>query len=195
MTTPLRLLFLSSLLVASACGKSEQTSPTPAPTTSAPAATVSAATTAPSGSATAGASAAPGAAPADAAGETWKASFKTKVSTVELSKDAAADVKVWAKDPGTEFVGDGTLTLTIAGGGAQRAVRGTGAGVLGALTIRGELDGDELRARVDPVDPNDQKAMTGVLTGTRKGDAIEGKLRMSSRNANQVREADVKLTR
>jgi hypothetical protein len=123
----------------------------------------------------------------------WKGTFKSRPGAVTLAKEAAEAVKVWAKDPGTEMVGDGAITLQIPG--SKGLVRGEISGILGDLLVNGELAEDQLHARVDAKDPNDQKAMTGVLHLKRKGDAWEGTLRVASRNANLVREADLKLSR
>jgi hypothetical protein len=191
----LLLALLAPLALAStACDKKADPAPGAQPAASAAPAASPVASAAASGAASAAGSAA--ARPAsDGAAETWKGAFKAKPSSIELSKDAAADVKVWAKDPGTELVGDGTLTLQITGSGNRRAVKGEGSGALGDLVIVGEISDNELRARVDAKNPNDPNAVTGVLQGTVKGDAIESTLRVSNRNANRVREADFKLTK
>jgi hypothetical protein len=123
----------------------------------------------------------------------WKGSFKSRPGAVTLAKEGAEAVKVWARDPGTEMVGDGAITLQIPGG--KGPVRGEISGVLGDLLVNGDLEEDQLHARVDAKDPNDQKAMTGVLHLRRKGDVWEGLLRVASRNANLVREAELKLSR
>jgi hypothetical protein len=140
-----------------------------------------------SGSASGGAAEVPGAA------ERWKGTFKSKPGAV--TPPEKTEVKVWAKDPGTEAVGDGTITLSVSGKGPARAVDGTADGALGDLLIRGELDDKELSARVDPKAPNAPGAMTGVLQGKRTADGIEATLRVAGRNGNIVREATIKLTR
>ncbi|HEU4533128.1 MAG TPA: hypothetical protein VFS00_03385, partial [Polyangiaceae bacterium] len=128
---------------------------------------------------------------APAAG-TYAGAYKAKPGAVtELPKEGK--VKAWATDPGTEAVGDGTLSVTVVVG--QRAVKGEAKGALGDQLINGELEGKALRARVDPADPNVATAMTGILTGAFEGDAFKGVLRVAGRNGNVVREGAVTLTK
>lgn len=123
---------------------------------------------------------------------TYTGAYKARVSTVsDYPKEAK--VAAWEKDLGTEAVGDGTITLVVTPG--HRTVSGETKGALGAQTISGDLEGAELRARVDPKRPNTEPAMTGVLSGTFATGAFTGTLRVSGRNANVVREAEVKLSR
>ena len=190
-------VLLLTLLAAVGCSKSDPSPGTTAATGSASAAAVpaSAAGPAPSG-ASSGAPAASGS-PAEArAAEgkaAWKGSFKTRPGAVTLNKEASAYIKVWAKDPGTEMIGDGTISLQIPA--TKGPVQGEISGVLGDLLVNGDLDNGVLSARVDAKNPNDEKAMTGVLQGTIKGSTLEATLRVASRNANLVREAELKLSR
>jgi hypothetical protein len=171
-----------------------------APSASAPAAVralglASAASEVNAASAASAASAAGAASAAAPPGKTvsWTGTFQAKPGAVVLNKEASEYIKVWAKDPGTEQVGEGKITLQIPEGGGP--VKGEISGALGALRVSGELDKEVLHARVDPVDPNDLKAMTGVLQGSLKGSTLEVNLRVASRNANVVREAESKLAR
>ncbi len=188
---------LVALLTAAAAGCDKGT-PTPTDTAKGAVSSAEPATSAPpaaSGSASGSASAAASGGAPEAAGaaERWKGSFKTKVGLV--TPPEKAEVKVWTKDPGTEAIGDGTITLSVSGKGPGRTVDGTADGALGDLLIRGELDDKELSARVDPKTPNAPGAMTGVLQGKRTADGIEATLRVSGRNGNIVREATIKLAK
>ncbi|MCU0683103.1 MAG: hypothetical protein MUF34_12790 [Polyangiaceae bacterium] len=140
------------------------------------------------------AAASSGAAPiegAPAAG-TYAGTYKAKPGAMtEVPKEGK--VKAWATDPGSEAVGDGTLSVTVVVG--QRAVKGEAKGALGDQLINGELEGKTLRARVDPSDPNVVTAMTGILTGAFEGDAFKGVLRVAGRNGNVVREGAVTLSK
>lgn len=187
------------VLALAGCGKADapkvddRPASSAASTASAPASAAAsvAASVAASGGAAPAASSAPAAGTAGA--ETWQGKFTAKVGAVTPPKEA--EVRVWAKDPGTELVGEGSLKLEISGAAPRRDVRGEGTGALGDLLISGELEGTEFRARVDPKNPNDPKAMTGVLQGSLKGDKLELVLRVASRNANVVREAEVSASR
>jgi hypothetical protein len=146
----------------------------------------------PSGSGSAAPAASAPAEPAGAAGS-WKGTYTAKVAEVTPPKDA--QVKLWAKDPGTAAVGDGTLKLTLTGSGTKLLVKGEAKGPLGAQVISGDADGKDISARVDPKDPNAPDAMTGFFQGKLEGSSIVGTLRVSSRNGNLAREAEIKLTR
>lgn len=89
------------------------------------------------------------------------------------------------------MVGDGTISLQIPA--TKGPVRGEIGGVFGDLIVNGQRDGEVITAQVNPKDPNAQNAMTGVFHGSLKGDALEGTLRVANRNANLVREAEIKL--
>ncbi|MCS6898626.1 MAG: hypothetical protein NZX77_02500 [Polyangiaceae bacterium] len=183
MTKSPSLLLLLALLVLAECSKGEST---PAGVTSSKAVVSAPPTPASSASATTPAK------PEEAPLSTWKGTFKSRPGNVTLSKEAAEAIKVWSKDPGKEMVGDGTISLWLPV--SKGLVRGEIRGALGDLLVNGELEDDQFRARVDPKDPNDPKAMTGILHGKRRGDSWEGMLRVASRNANLVREAEFKLT-
>jgi hypothetical protein len=121
---------------------------------------------------------------------TYAGAYKAKVGSMnEVPKDAKT--KVWSSDAGTEALGDGTLSLTVVSG--KRAVSGEAKGPLGDQLINGELDGKTLRARIDPADPNEAAAMTGILNGSFEADGFKGVLRVAGRNGNLVREGAVTL--
>jgi hypothetical protein len=122
----------------------------------------------------------------------YAGTYKAKVGTVsDYPKEAK--VAAWEKDAGTEAVGDGTLSLVVTRG--RRVVTGEAKGALGEQTLSGDLDATELRAKVDPKNPNTEPAMTGVLTGTFANGTFTGTLRVSGRNGNVVREAEIKLAK
>jgi hypothetical protein len=173
---------LVAMLVPVGCDHSSS-GPTPTATPSATAAVTA--------SVSASASAAPSAsasAPSAGAGDAYKGAYKAKVGAVNPPKDAK--IQLWAKDEGTAAVGDGTVHLAIRG----TTITGDAKGALGEQTITGQLDGKDVTARVDPKNPNAENAMTGVLTGKLEGTTITATIRVSSRNANIVREAPITLT-
>lgn len=177
------------------CGSSSDgTGAAPSPSAAAVAAPATSSAAGPVASASAAAAGSAEAAPvagAPAAG-TYAGAYKAKVGAMsEVPKEAKS--KAWAGDPGTEAVGDGTMSLTVVAG--RRAVSGEAHGALGEQTVNGELEGKTLRARVDPVDPNQAAAMTGILTGAFDDGGFTGVLRVSGRNGNVVREGAVKLAR
>lgn len=182
-------LSLALLLVtALACSKTEQ----PADTTATNSAPTASAPAAPASSSAPAASAGAEAKPAESAA-TWKGAFKSKPGEVTLEKEASKAIKVWTKDPGTEMIGDGAVSLQVPA--SKGVVSGEVTGVWGTLVVSGHLEEGAIHARLDPKDPNDQKAMTGVLNATLKGNSLEGTMRVASRNANMVREAEIKLAK
>ena len=184
-----RLFVVSfSFLVLTGCDKSSGDAPaTPSavPAASAP----EAASAAPKASASSSASPASSAAAAPGAASSWKGTYKAKVGAVNPPKDAK--IQLWAKDPGTELIGDGTIHLTVTG----TTVKGEAKGALGDQLLAGTIDEKELSTRVDPKEPNSAAAMTGVLTGKIEGSTITAVIRVSGRNGDIVREAAVTLTK
>ncbi len=173
---PTPLLAAALLSLAAGCDK-PNTAPAPAASASAPAA---------ASSAPPAASSAPPAAPQASA---WEGPYTSKVGKV--TPPAEAKMKLWEKDPGKDGVGAGTIKLSITG----RLVTGELDGALGALVLHGDVDDKVLTARVDPKDPNTPQAWTGTLTGKLEADALTVVLRVASRDANQAREAEAKLTK
>jgi hypothetical protein len=171
------------LLSFAACGK--KADPPASSTTTSAAVSASAAPVA-----SASASAEKAAGSASLQGD-FKASFVAKVGSVTVQPDVKDTTAAWAKDPGKDSVGPGTLALTIAG----NRVTGTGTGSLGDLVVEGRAEDKDVRAVLNPKDPNAANAMTGVLHAKVDGDKIVGTLRVSGRNGNLVREAEVTLTK
>lgn len=169
------------------CGE-KKSDPAPAPALTASAETIPAV----SASASASATPPPGPASSATAGAkgTFKGAFTAKVGSVTTPKDIKdSTVAPWAKDPGKESVGPGSLEIVIEG----TRVSGTGKGSLGDLVLEGMIDGNDVRAIVNPTDPNAPTAMTGVFSGTVSAGKIAGTIRASGRNGNIVREASVTL--
>lgn len=183
----IKLLLASLIVTALACSKGDSPTNTSVASSSS---SVSAASA--SASALASAVASAKAKPVESV-ETWKGTFKSKPGEVTLNQESSKVVKTWVKDPGTEKIGEGTATLQIPT--TQGIVRGEVTGVWGTLIVNGHLEEKELHARLDPKNPNDAEAMTGVLHLTLKGDHFEGKMRVASRDANLVREAEIKLAK
>lgn len=91
-----------------------------------------------------------------------------------------------AKDDPEKLVGEGTLSISV---DASGAVSGTiDSGPASPAVISGRLDGDSFAATVHRKDPSDE-GLYGTATGTRKGKAVEGVLKLSDGRAALLREA------
>ncbi|MET0594984.1 MAG: hypothetical protein ABW133_19955 [Polyangiaceae bacterium] len=124
----------------------------------------------------------------------WGGSYTAKVGPVAPPDNAKE--KMWADDPGSAAVGKGTVALNVSG--ARGDTRGELGGPLGDLQVSGVFDGKELRANLTPKDPKADTAMTGFMVLTGEGTppaALKGTLRVSSRDARIVREANVELAK
>jgi len=127
--------------------------------------------------------------PTEALEGIWSGSYEAKRGKVDLPKDSPWPA--WRKDDGKRL-GQGVVELTIEGSGD---VRGAVSGALGALSIRGRVEGGVLRAGVAAEDPTGEAAMAGRLTATLKDNAMKGELRASDERGDTVRVAEVVLRR
>ncbi|MBI4952878.1 MAG: hypothetical protein HY908_12660 [Myxococcales bacterium] len=196
--TPGRLLVAFAALAAlghglAACS-GEPAGPKPDPHTGSPTSTAggSSAPRTSAGVATASgsASAAP-AAPALPEAGAWQGTYQAEKDTVFVPEKVPYHGG-WAKDDGTQAVGPGQVELTVAPDGQ---VTGSASGALGDQVIRGVVDGGALRLGVTAKDPRDPAAMSGILTGSLKGDKLVGTLQVASSDASLVRQAPVALER
>jgi hypothetical protein len=142
---------------------------------------------------TAAASAVPSASAAPANADkplvgTWEARYDAKKGDVEMPP--RVQDKVRSKDDGKVAMGPGTLTLII---NKDLEVEGSMEGALGSATLRGKVEGDQVRAQFYPVDPLDKRAMFGMISGTFKDDRIEAGIRVASGDVTIVRKADIVL--
>jgi hypothetical protein len=78
---------------------------------------------------------------------------------------------------------------------ANGEIRGKLGGALGAASITGKVDAGTFRAMVRPDDPSAPNAMTGILVGEKKGDAIACELHVAGPDGTVIREATLELTR
>lgn len=180
------VLFVAGASTLPACGKKNDS-----PSAMASASAAAAGSAAPSTSASASASASAGTAAGSAAASgPFHGSFVAKVGKVTVQADVKDTTAAWGKDPGKDSVGPGTLSLTI----EKDRVFGTGAGSLGDLVVEGHAEDKDIRAVLNPKDPNAANAMTGVLDAKVDGDKIVGTIRVSGRNGNLVREAEITLS-
>ena len=120
----------------------------------------------------------------------WEGHFEAKKGSVSLPPKVKD--KALAADEGKAAVGPGTVELVI---GPKGELRGTARGALGACTLSGRAEEGMVRATLNPDDPRDPGAMTGVLVGVRKGDVIRGEIHVAGPDATMVREAAVELKR
>ena len=119
---------------------------------------------------------------------TWEGSYDAKKASVSLPPKVKD--KGLAGDNGKTAVGAGSIELFI---GQNGEVRGKGRGALGACTLTGRAEEGMVRATLMPDDPRAEGAMTGVLVGALKGDAIHGELHVAGPDATLVREATIEL--
>ena len=121
---------------------------------------------------------------------TWEGRYDAKKGDVGMP--ARVEDKVRSKDDGKTAIGSGTVTITIRD---NMEVDGTSEGALGNAKIHGRIEGDEVRAAFDPVDVQDKRGMYGMVSGKRKDDQIELKIRVASGDVTIVREANTVLKR
>jgi hypothetical protein len=178
---------LAIVVQSAACGKQESNAGAPAPSASTAAAPAAAASAVAGASASAGAKPKP---PPGTAGE-WTGTYEARHYLIEMSKKEGA-VREWEADKGEAHSGKGVLTLTIADDGSAS---GSSTGPLGELAIVGEFDGEQLRLRLSPVNPEKQPAFYGTLLAERKGEAFKGRMQASSGDSLTVRDAPAQLQR
>jgi hypothetical protein len=130
-------------------------------------------------------------APQAKASSAFSGTYTAKASVVDIGK--ADKVVKWPPNPASGAIGTGTIDLAVAD--PKGEVRGEAKGPLGHLMVIGGFDGHDLRANLTPKDPNADDAMTGVMTLVADAAAMRGTLRVSSRDAQIVREATVELSR
>jgi hypothetical protein len=148
-------------------------------------------------SATASASAAQPAPPAltaqaapNGATGAWEGRYEAKKGEVALPPKVKD--KAIAADDGKVASGPGTVEITIAASGD---IRGKVSGALGPATVTGKLDGEMIRAGVQPDDPFASHAMTGILVGSVKGESLACELHVAGPDGTQIREAKIDLSR
>jgi hypothetical protein len=128
--------------------------------------------------------------PPDAAGE-WTGTYEARHYLIEMSKKEGA-VREWEADKGEAHSGKGELSVKIADDGS---VSGSSTGPLGELTVTGEFDGQQLRLRLSPVNPEKQPTFYGTLLAERQGEVFKGRMQASSGDSLTVRDAPAKLRR
>ena len=121
---------------------------------------------------------------------TWEARYDAKKG--EVGMPPRVEDKARAKDDGKIAIGAGTITIIVR---KDLELEGTSEGALGSAKLRGKVEGDDVRAAFDPVDVQDKHGMFGIVSGKRKGDQIEARIRVASGDALVVREADIVLRR
>ncbi|MCC6522076.1 MAG: hypothetical protein IT373_05395 [Polyangiaceae bacterium] len=157
---------------------------------SAKSAGVGSASGSPSGTAS-GTASAEAVAPAVPEAGAWHGTYQAEKDTVFVPEKVPYH-GAWAKDDGKQAVGPGKVELTVAPDGQ---VTGTASGALGDQVIRGVVEGGALRLGLTAKDPRDPAAMSGILTGSLKGDKLVGTLQVASADASLVRQAPVELAR
>jgi hypothetical protein len=118
----------------------------------------------------------------------WEGRYEAKKGSVTLPPKVKD--KGIAADDGKAAVGPGSIELTVLPSGE---IRGKVTGALGAGSITGKVDGEVVRAMVRPDDPFAANAMTGVVVGERKGEAIACEMHVAGPDGTVIREAKVEL--
>jgi hypothetical protein len=125
------------------------------------------------------------------AGE-YTSTYKAEPTTITAPDKHSANH--W-KDAGTQWLGAGTVTLTV--DPQTRAIHGTSQGALGDLIVSGELQDSKeppvMSINLKSKDPTSENAMSGVLIATLDGTAFKGKIHVSNRTADVARVAKVRI--
>lgn len=135
-----------------------------------------------------------GAAPAPTAAPTeptrWAGAYQSKAGTMYVPDGGEWAKTTWRGDESTEGLGEGKLTLTVdpGNGAAEGAIEGP----LGPAVVYGRVTGAQLTATIARKDIGD-RGFVGTLDGKIGADAIEGIVRVSSAEANVIREAPFQL--
>lgn len=115
--------------------------------------------------------------------------YSAKASPIYMPEGKEWSYYKWRGDDAGTALGDGTMSLHIDGDGR---VSGTLDGPLGPAVVSGTATPEGISATVR-LDLDADKGWTGTLTATRKGDAAEGTIQMSSPLANVARAAEFSL--
>lgn len=176
-------LSIVALLFVSACSKSSaKTEETPTPGASASAAVVAAASSdkVPTNAAPITASWYAG---------TWKGELAaTRRASATNAKEGAPGA--WEKDGGQKYAGPGTIEIAVNDRGQ---VSGAVKGALGELGVRGQIDGDELRANLVSSSDDPTAIHNGTIVLAHDSDTLKGRLSAGSGDALTMRQADVTL--
>ncbi len=131
----------------------------------------------------------PGEAETNLAG-TYEGRYEAKRGEVEIPPKVKD--KVRAKDDGKTSAGPGKISVTI---GASGEVSGKVEGSLGAATLKGKLEGEDMSASLYPDDEKSPQAMYGMVSGKLEKGHLKGKIRVANGDASVVREAEIDLAR
>jgi len=119
---------------------------------------------------------------------TFEGRYEAKRGEVEIPPKVKD--KVRGNDDGKVAVGAGKISVTI---GADGVILGKVEGALGAASLAGGVEGEDIRAAFTPDDVLSARAMFGFLDGKLSGDHLKGRIRVSNGDASVVREADIDL--
>lgn len=125
-------------------------------------------------------------------GGTFEGTYKTSLGSLYVPDEKDWSGVKWKGDD-TGASGDGALTITIDPAGVVVAGASKG-GPLGDAIVTGRLFDEVITATISRKDPSDG-GLTGTLRGTKKGDAIEGVMRVSGPDAQKIREGSFSLTK
>lgn len=120
---------------------------------------------------------------------TWKGDFAAarRASTTTTKEGGPG---AWEKDNGQKLSGPGALEIVVDGNGR---VSGTLKGALGELGLRGQIDGEELRANLVANSEDPAAIHHGTLILAHESDTLTGRLSAGSGDALTMRQADVAL--
>ncbi len=120
---------------------------------------------------------------------TWKGDFAAlrRASTTTTKEGGPG---AWEKDNGQKLSGPGALEIVVDNHGR---VSGTLKGALGELGLRGQIDGEELRANLVANGEDLTAIHNGTLVLAHESDTLKGRLAAGSGDALAMRQADVVL--
>jgi hypothetical protein len=126
----------------------------------------------------------------------WSGSYTATAGDLYYPRNAPnakdwSDLKWNGADAGVGL-GNGTVTLVV--DPATKRVTGTVDGALGDAVVTGAVDGDHVTAAVTRKDPTDH-GLTGTLVGDVKDGALAGEMKLSSPDAQILRDAKFSLAK
>jgi hypothetical protein len=149
-----------------------------------------------SAGATASAPASASAAAAPAGPSHWSGPYAATAGDLFYPRTAPnakdwSDLK-WNGGDAATGLGAGTISLSVDPG--TKLVTGTADGAIGDAVLTGMIDGERLTAKVMRKNPDD-RGLTGTIVADLKADAIAGEMKLSSPDAQILRDAKFTLSR
>jgi len=120
----------------------------------------------------------------------WTGTYKSGAAPFYVPDGGEWSGYKWRGDDGGDGLGEGSLSIAIAG---SHAVTGEASGAIGDALIVGVATDDQLTASVRRKDPADH-GLTGTLVATKSAaDRLDGTMRLSFGDAHVLREVAFSL--